>query len=356
MRLSRRGFCGAAAATVAVPLRASEGAWIAATDPRLRFEGRTAVTGPGRIGCAFPGIVVRLDARATHVGLGVRSSDATFLDVSIDGGAPARVAVAAGEQIVPLVRDEAARRRIEVVKRNGPWHNLLEFTGVALDGDLLAAPVPPPRRLLFIGDSITCGSNADWPDLTAPEGPEHDDARQCYAAVLARRLGAQRHLVAYGGKGVLRDWQGRTDVVTAGQFYTRALPDDPASRWRATDYVPEAVGICLGTNDFNPGIPDRAAFVDAYLALVAQVRADAPAAPIIVIDSPMTADEPGAMKRTALRTYLHEVVARAASPLVRRGPVAHYPGRPGRDAHPTGEQHLAMAGELEPLFRQALGG
>jgi hypothetical protein len=57
---------------------------------------------------------------------------------------------------------------------------------------------------------------------------------------LARALDAQVHLVSYGGRGLLRDWQGKTDVLNAPQFFqltiaeeTAQLPERPAKSFQS---------------------------------------------------------------------------------------------------------------------------
>jgi hypothetical protein len=54
-----------------------------------------------------------------------------------------------------------------------------------------------------------------------------------------------------------------------------------------------------------------------------------------------------------LRHYLDEVVRRVGSPRVVHVRGGHYPGRP-ENAHPIAHEHVAIAGELEPVFRAGL--
>jgi hypothetical protein len=82
------------------------------------------------------------------------------------------------------------------------------------------------------------------------------------------------------------------------------------------------------------------------------VRRDAPNAPILLLDSPIVVDG-DLPKRTVLGAYVDEVVRRIASPSVTHASVSHYAGRP-TTAHPIVEDHVAIAAELEPLFRKAL--
>jgi lysophospholipase L1-like esterase len=126
-------------------------------------------------------------------------------------------------------------------------------------------------------------------------------------------------------------------------------------RWEHSRYVPDAVGIQLGTNDFNQGVPDQNEFVNAYVEFIQKVRRDAPNALIFVMDSPIVNDDSvKGPRRTVLHAYLEQIVARTGSDRVMVAPLKHYPGVPG-NGHPTGRDHQAMAAELEPVLRRTLG-
>ena len=62
-------------------------------------------------------------------------------------------------------------------------------------------PEPRQRRLLFIGDSITAGYGVLCNDSARPFAPETESALHAYAAVAARALEADAHVIAYSGKG-----------------------------------------------------------------------------------------------------------------------------------------------------------
>jgi lysophospholipase L1-like esterase len=307
----------------------------------------------------FPGIVIHLRFKGGSLGIRLKAAKAgEYIDVGVDGAEPQRVALGEGVGDYPLaVNGGATEHRVEVTRRTESWQGECDVLGIILGkGDSLLPPEPlPVRKMLFIGDSITCGECAD----VRPGDPLKDNrmsnARLTYAKILARRFNAQCELVSYGGRGVTRDWQGLTETVNAPQFYGLALPDDPDSHWDPQKYVPDAVGVCLGTNDFDVSIPDETVFVGAYVRLVQRVLRDAPNARIVLITSPILQDTPGgSLKRTVLFKYTQEVATRVGSPSVIAVDISHQPGRPG-NGHPTGPQHLAMANELEPVFRGLLG-
>lgn len=331
---------------------------IPASDPRLAYEGRRVVDPDGSVRVGFPG--VRLHARFTgrHFTLLAGANKDTFIDVSIDGGPPRQVRLKAGEGSYPLATFASpAEHAVTLTRCNESWQGTFTLHGIELGegGTLLSAPALPSRRLMFIGDSVTCGEMTAWTPVPEPARGSDANARLSYGIIVSRDLGAQCSLVSYGGKGIIRDWQGNRSEVTAPQFYERALPDDPALDWRHADYVPDAIGIQLGTNDFSRGIPDENEFVNAYVEFVRKVRRDAPAALIFLMDSPILTDTPlEGPKRTALHAYLAQVLERVADPRVIMAPLSHYPGVPG-NGHPTGAEHVRMAAELEPLLRSRLG-
>ena len=329
-----------------------------ADDARISYEGRTAPGTDHQVRLGFPGIVVRVRASAPELHVRIEaSSDTVLFNLAVDGKDEPRVQLKKGANDVVLCRGLAAgTHEIELTRRNESWQGVCAILGFdAPGGAILAAPALPQRKLMFIGDSITCGEGTEPEASPDSRSPLREDAAASFGMKLARRFHAQCELVSYGGRGVIRDWQGIRATTNAPQFYELALPDDPTARWDPSRYVPDAIGICLGTNDFSQGIPDQNEFVNAYVEFIRKIQRDAPKAPIFLIDSPILTDGPGQPpKRTALGAYIDEVVTKVGSPLVQHAVVSHYKGAPD-NAHPTGADHTGIANELEPVFRKALG-
>ncbi|TWT94761.1 Endoglucanase E precursor [Botrimarina colliarenosi] len=321
----------------------------------VAVEGRTAQGTEGALRIAYPGVTLRLRIDGPKLVLHCRaSSDDVYLDVAIDGGEYERQRLSKGENELVLFDGEAGEHNIEVVKRTESWQGELVVDSFdAGDGRFLDPPPRSDRRLLFIGDSITCGAGADVRPEDPPQGAQNSSGRHAFGWLLARRLGAQAHLVSYGGRGIVRTWEGKRwpEEINAPQLYGRALPDDATSAWDAARYVPDAVGVCLGTNDFNLGIPDEEEFVTAYQNLLRRVRADAPQARAFVLDSPMYG--PGE-KGDAMRRYLDRVVAGLDDDRIERVSLQWRRGRPV-DPHPVANEHVLIADEIEPVLRRRLG-
>ena len=318
MSIDRRGFglsslaagLVAAAPAMAKPKTkpAPEPLTVTPRNPYLQWEGRTADLKDGTVRAGFPGVALRVRFHAAKLTLAtMASSDTVYLDVAIDGGAPSVVKLTKGLQDWVAFAGEAGDHYVEITRRNESWQGVWDVAGASLD----------------------------------------------QGRFLAARLGTQCHLVACGGRGLTRDWQGISSGVNAPQFYERAAPDDATPLWDHQSYVPDAIGICLGTNDFSQGIPDENGFTAAFVEFVEKIRRDAPAAHIFLMDSPIVTDG-DVPKRTVLGAYIDEIVRRLGSPLVSHAAVSHYAGRPS-NGHPIAEDHIGIANELEPKFRAALG-
>jgi lysophospholipase L1-like esterase len=330
---------------------------VPADSPSIIYEGRHAVGPHHEVMMGFPGIVTILRVNGGQLGVRINaSSDDVYFNLSVDGAAPSRVRLTKGLNQLDLLKGEAPGvHTVELVRRTESWQGVCQILGYDPGTGELLKPAPlPSRKLMFIGDSVTCGSSTEESDDPGKPGAERSNAAASFGMKLAARLNAQVNLVSYGGRGIIRDWQGIKAINNAPEFYELALPDDAKTPWNHASYVPDAIGICLGTNDFSRGIPDQTEFVNGFVEFLRKVRRDAPAARIFLIDSPILDDEPGeAPKLTVCRAYLDEIVRKLGSPLVTHVKISHYKGIPG-DGHPTGAEHTLIADELEPVFRKAL--
>jgi len=336
--------------------------FVPAVSPEIVIEGRYAPSN-GVVRLGFCGTVLHFRYHGSQLAMRVNAStDEVYFDVGLDGAEPVRLRCHAGEGDYPLLNEKAVADHIlEITRRSESWQGTCEILGFIMGdgGKLLPPPALPERKLMFIGDSITCGAATDIRPGDPLKGKTaHEDqtsnARLSYGKILARRLNAQCFLVSYGGRGVIRDWQGIRNINNAPQFYELALPDDPSCLWQQNSYKPDAIAICLGTNDFNQGVPGENEFVNTYVEFIRKIRRDSPNACIFLLDSPMLEDAEGKTpKRTVLHAYLQEIVAKVNSPQVQLASVSHYAGVPG-NGHPTRADHESIARELEPQFRQAL--
>lgn len=335
---------------------------VPADDRRVAITGRADRSSPGRVRIGYPGVALRL--RFEGASLAMRADATTadvYFDVSVDGGAPRVLRLPAGPADTVLARGLGrGPHTVELVHRNETWQGVVAVAGFLTDahGRLLEPDPRPSRRLLLVGDSVTCGENVDRAPGACRKDASSWSAAGSYGMRLAQALGAEAHLVCYGGRGLTRDWQGRTDVPNAPRFFDLAVPEDGGAAWDHAAWTPDAVVVSLGTNDFSAAagpLPEREAWVSAYVAFVRQVRARHPSAGIVLTEGAIVSDEgPPRPARSLLAAFLDEAVARLRDPRVVHAPALRRPGD-ACDAHPTGAEHAEMARELEPFVRAVAG-
>lgn len=344
------------AAALAFASAACPAETIPAAGPLVRTEGRTVATPRKGVRLGYPGVALHLSAQGPSLAARAETSaDEVDFDVLVDGRLARRVRLPRGESDTTLFEGASdAAHTVELVHCTETSNGVCEFETFSAKG-FLSPPPAPPRRLLFIGDSFTCGAAAECrPGLPVrPTKSQRQNARLSYGWLLSRALGAEVSIVAYAGRGLLRDWQGLSSPREAPEFYEYAIADDPATPWPHATYVPDAIGVCLG-NDFDAGVPDETSYVRAYVEFVRKLRRDAPGAAIVLIVSPVVSDRPGSVPRhTVLRAYLDQVAKALGDPRVLVAEVGTYPGVPG-DWHPDGTAHESVASLLDPILRKAL--
>jgi lysophospholipase L1-like esterase len=237
------------------------------------------------------------------------------------------------------------------------WLGIVSVSEFLIDGEVQAPKPFPLRHILLVGDSITCGHGAaEGRPADCKQSPRWWSAVSSYGAVLGRLLSADREQVCFGGRGLVRDWQGKTDTLTAPEFFEQAIPKvrDPVP-WNLKSSHPDVVIIGLGTNDFGVGAPAQESYVTAYLAFLARIRSVYPQAQIFLTEGPMMSDPEAHAVATpdTLEEYIAETVRRAADPRVHAATVTHQPGDKC-DPHPTAEQHRILAEELARQIRPVL--
>ena len=338
---------------------------IDANDTRFTIMGRTLETDDGVL-MAYPAVTLRFRYRgpAPTVHFKASNADSSF-NLSCNGWAPVTIRLNEGDNAIALPTGSAPEDGwvIEFVRRNETWMGTTIFEGITLPegGRLLAALPLPERKILLLGDSAACGEFIErFPPEDLDSHPRTINAGRSFGMLLGKWLNAQSHIVAYGGRGVVTDWAGRTETNNAPQFFPLANGDDPTALWDHDRYQPDVILIHLGIADFLvPTVVDED-YIMAWDALLDQVRAAHPDSPILITESVGLSEEPGTPRR-AMRDQLKRCLLRVVEkrhekgdPKVSFTPLGHYPGTPA-DPHPVAFQHEQIALELMPAVKAATG-
>lgn len=254
---------------VSLPGGGAEFGW-----PGVYFEGR--FTGPS--------VTVAAEPNAEHLAVSIDGQVRAELDrasdprVTFDGLGP-------GEHVVRLEKLTESQ--------TGSARFLGFFVG---EGGQALPPPTHARRIEFIGDSHTVGYGVRSPhhDCTGEEVHDLTDTSLAFGPILARRLDADYRIVAFSGRGVVRNYDGGAPSEPMPALYARLIPGlpspvvDPADPWR-----PDLVVIGLGTNDFSTPLHAGEAWADEaalhadyrrnYVAFVQDLAARKPGARFLLI-------------------------------------------------------------------------
>jgi lysophospholipase L1-like esterase len=255
----------------------------------VRFIGRvdrSDAQGP-RFAWSGTGLVARFMGTSISVDL----AGGQEFSVLIDGALQPKLVPESGA--TPIASGlSAGPHRIEIYRRTEANQGESQFRGFTFDasGMLLAPPLPSPRRLEVIGDSITCGYGDEGADQTCGFTPQTENHYLSYGAVAARSVGAELSTIAWSGLGVVCNYGdgAQSCVDPFPTYYDRTLPNRQDSQWDFSLFQPQAVILNLGTNDFStdqdPSVTD---FENAYRDFLLHLRSKYPHALILCTCGPM---------------------------------------------------------------------
>lgn len=332
-------------------------AGVAPNHPLVSITGRTHELAGGAVQFGYPGVTIAIHVDAKGATLNADSTTGNnYLDIYIDEQFQRSIKLEKKPRDYVLFSAERPQKhQIKIINRSESWHGLTTVHALrAQKGTFLAAPEKPNLKLLVIGDSVTCGEAVNR-QPGCKKDPSWWDAHNSYGMTLGRALEAETHLVCYGGRGLVRAWDGSDEHPQAPEFYNMALPETYLdANWHPSKFQADVVLVSLGTNDFSSGIPEQKHFVDTYVQFATTLLQDHPQALIALTDGAILND--GAQNRkSVLQSYLTQVQTTIADERVVFIPSKNYPGD-DCDAHPTGEQHANMAKDLEAQLRPLLQG
>ncbi len=279
---------------------------IDADDPNIQFVGRFDFSNPKKVVYDWAGVYIcaKFEGTSLSVRLHDHKNEYAFI---IDNYAPRILAPDTSDffQIASGLNDSIPHT-ILIQKRTEALVGKGMFMGFVLDHGkkLLIPDKRPDRRIEFIGNSITSAYGVEG-DTLCHFSPQTENANMSYASIAARALQADYHLISYSGRGVVRNF-GDSNKISKNPMpalYDRVCFFDSTSKWNFSSWIPQAVVINLGTNDFSTHpYPDKDVFEVAYDSLIFRVRQFYRGVTIFCVCGPMIAEP--------CVSYVREVVDR----------------------------------------------
>ncbi|UYY76772.1 SGNH/GDSL hydrolase family protein [Sphingomonas sp. R1] len=250
------------------------------------------VTADGRFG--WPGVYFEGRFKGRSVTVSVEAGE-DHLAVLIDGveravlRKPGKVqrrfdGLADGEHVI----------RIE--KLTETQHGYSRMVGVTTPGTPLAPPVHA-RRVEFIGDShsVGYGDTATVRDCSGEVVHDTTNTQLAFGPLLARKWNADYRVIAFSGRGVVRNYAGGNPGETLPVLYSRAIPGETGAAVQ-DGWKPQLIVINLGTNDFSTPVhagetwkDDAALHADyraKYIAFLRDLKGANPTARFLLMGAP----------------------------------------------------------------------
>lgn len=220
----------------------------------------------------------------------------------------------------------------------------------------------PKTRIEFIGNSITCGMGNDTLEIPCGSGQWYDqhNAYYSYASIAARTLNLEPMLSSVSGIGIYRCWN--ADCPAMPDVYENLqLGTDSTKRWNFSQWTPDIVSICLGTNDFSDGDGiherkpfDSVIFIHRYLDFIQKIYTHYPQTQIVLLTSPMV----HGIKAAALYRLLNTIAIQINAANMDRPGIKTFQFLPmqatGCSTHPNKAEHQVMANQLIPFLNSIL--
>jgi lysophospholipase L1-like esterase len=304
----------------------------------------------------WSGVSIQARFKGTSVSADIDGGNNNYFEIVVDGQTKPRVSTTSGRKKVPIVSGLTNSEHNLVMWRRTEANNSAptQFFGLDLGGGTLLSITPRAHKLEVIGDSITCGYGNEGAGPGCGFSYDTENNYLAYSSVAARALGADLFTECWSGKGVYMNYGGdKTDVMPT--LFTRTIPTDSTSTWNFS-YIPDAVIINLGSNDFSKGDPGQP-FLNAYEAFVADLRTHYANANFFLVIGPLLT---GNDLATA-RGYLDQVVmARSAAGDKRVKQILVDPqdqskNGVGCDYHPSVATDDAMGKALAATIKTTMG-
>jgi len=276
-----------------------------ADNPYIQYTGRFDFSNPKCVAFDWAGVYIKARFEGTRCSIRLNDQKNEYA-VIVDNHAP-RLLKTDTTKVYEAAYglSDSIPHSVMIQKRTEPLVGKGTFMGFILDKgkNLLPLDIRPSRRIEFIGNSITSGYGVEADSSNCSFSPETENACMSYASITTRALNAEYQMISYSGRGVVRNFgdSNKTSIDPMPSLYDRTCFFDSTKKWNFKVWVPQAVVINLGTNDFSTlPHPDKSTFQGAYIQFLERIRCLYPGVTIFCVCGPMIG-EPCA-------TYIKEIV------------------------------------------------
>lgn len=253
-----------------------------ATEAPIRWVGRTLSTENG-VKFDWSGTYADLCFEGNYLEIILSDTGRNFLNWTLDGKEQAKLMTQGDSMKIVLVNspeEPFALHHIRLQKATEGEQGLLTIHALRHNGELKAVVESSrPRHIEFFGDSLTAGYGTESESGNEPFSVETENCRYTHAVYMAEYFGADYNLVAFSGRGMVRNYGDQQSISDSLQtmyckaFHLFSCSESDDWDFEHSPYCPDAVVIMLSTNDFSTKPhPDKQYFSERYRQFILNIR------------------------------------------------------------------------------------
>ncbi len=327
---------------------------VGADDARIVYIGRVSHTKPDTGRFTYPGTQIWARFVGKSIAMNVKP-ESGFYVADVDGQVQ-KIQVKEEGRVVIADSLSEGQHVLKLMYIIEGYEVKPEFYGLEIEGQIIDFGQLPERKMMFIGNSITCGYGVEG---TAEDHFEYatENHYDTYASITARALEAQHHAIARSGIGIYRNYgdvrEGSKGSMPA--MFDQTLFMDSTEIWDHSSYVPDVLCLNLGTNDTSLDNYDVELLSSAYASFFARLRGYYPAAHIVLLTGSMMQGQALNDVKTALDDVCNKARLQGDT-LVHRLDFTPQDGTLGygSDWHPSRATQQQMADELTAFIKQTM--
>lgn len=317
---------------------------------RMKFQNDTAQFN-------WPGVVVSAQFTGSLLGIHIKGGARNYFNVWVDDRP---------EKVLHAVNDttwwypeslKKGKHRLRLVKRTEADMGMAAFSGISIgENELMLMPdLHPDRKLLFIGDSKTCGYGTEGKDKSEHFSPTTENCDKTYATIVARAFVSQYQLIAHSGLGMVRNYGDSLKISVDRKPMPARIEylfdNDSTIQYDMGQYIPDAVFINLGANDFSTQpYPDEVDFIVAGKKLVRNLLNYYPGVKIFCFTGPLIKEPCYSYTKKMVESIRSEMKTTDIIFLGAPSDLLNSDSDLGSDSHPSYQGQLKTAKHILPLM------
>ena len=342
-----------------------EWTWVPYDSDDLQFSGRISHEDGDSAILSWSASAVTIAFVGTALEAKIRTNGHIYLDVFVDGEEDPSSEIESTflpeEEKTPMVPVVTGlpygKHVVTLYKRSGTNMGDLFFYGFHVLGraEKKLLPAKPKRKIEFVGNSITCGTDVLVPDQSVEPSSAYESSYYSYAGQTAKILNAEAHNICCSGHGLIVNYDGSKMFLLPVVYNKIGSNWKLFEQWDHSKWHPDAVVVNLGTNDFASGKNDSARFVNAAVEFIQRIRSYHPKAKIVLLDGPMLVGDYMIKCRRYLDVSKKILEKRGVKNLYRFSFEPRGDSPFGFVAHPNKEQAAEDAESLSAWMRSKFG-